>query len=122
MRLSKIYHAGLVYALSMLLVTLALFTIFGERGGLHLWRLWGGKKQLDERNFLLQKENEILRERIYRLKNDDYYLEKIAREELGLVRPGEIVYRFVSSHSKKGRNLSELPFGPPQSWEQKAPP
>lgn len=29
------------------------------------------------------------------LKNDPGYLEKVIREELGLVKPGEIVYKFV---------------------------
>ncbi len=29
------------------------------------------------------------------LKNDVAYLEKVIREELGLVKPGEIVYKFV---------------------------
>lgn len=124
MPLSKISQRGVVYAFSALLITLSLFTTFGERGVLHLSRLWGEKRKLDERNFLLQKENEILRERIYRLRHDSLYLEKIAREELGLVRPGEIVYRFAPSESKKNRNkrISELPSELPRSLGQKSRP
>lgn len=94
----------ILYLLSALLATLSFFTVFGERGGLHLWRLWQEKKKLEENNFLLQKENQTLRERIYRLRHDDRYLEKIAREELNLVRPGEIIYRFASSESKRSRS------------------
>lgn len=97
-------HRFILYVLSALLVTLSLFTVFGERGGLHLWRLWQEKKRLEEKNFLLQRENESLRERVYRLRHDDRYLEKIAREELNLVRPGEIIYRFASSDSKRNRS------------------
>jgi cell division protein FtsB len=41
-----------------------------------------------------------LRQRVLRLRHDDAYLEKLAREELNLVRPGEIVYRFPPSKSK----------------------
>ncbi|MFQ5903854.1 MAG: septum formation initiator family protein [Candidatus Binatia bacterium] len=124
MPLSKISQRWVIYAFASLLVTLSLFTIFGERGALHLWRLWGEKRKLSERSFLLQKENETLRERIYRLHHDDLYLEKIAREDLGLVRPGEIVYRFASSESKRNRAkaISELPPGPPRSLGQKARP
>ena len=79
---------------------------------------------LEERNFLLQRENEALRERIYRIRNDDRYLEKIAREELGLVRPGEIVYRFPSTESKRNRSnaISEPSPGLPRSSGQKPPP
>ena len=36
----------------------------------------------------LQKEKELLQK-------DQVYLEKVIREELGVVRPGEIVYRVV---------------------------
>ncbi|HEX6175237.1 MAG TPA: septum formation initiator family protein, partial [Candidatus Binatia bacterium] len=38
--------------------------------------------------------NEVLRQRVSRIRNDDHYLEKLAREELNLVRPGEVIYRF----------------------------
>ncbi|MEK7335658.1 MAG: septum formation initiator family protein [Candidatus Binatota bacterium] len=105
-------------------MTLSLFTTFGERGLLHLWRLWGERRELSETNFLLQKENELLRERIYRLRHDDLYLEKIAREDLGLVRPGEIVYRFPSAESKidRAKALSEIPSELSRSSAQKAPP
>lgn len=119
MLLSKIAKRWFLYGFSILLISLSLFTIFGDRGLLHLWRLWGEKRTLDERNFHLQRENELLRERIHRLRHDNLYLEKIAREDLGLVREGEIVYRF-SSESKKNR-LSELSSQPPRSSGQKAP-
>ena len=84
----------LIYLFSALIVLLASITVVGERGVLHLWRLRGEQSRLDEQNFRLQKENEALRQRIYRIRNDNAYLEKLAREELNLVRPGEIVYRF----------------------------
>jgi cell division protein FtsB len=109
------------YVLSALLVTLSVFTIFGERGGLHLWRLWQEKKRLEEKNFRLQMENEILRERVYRLRHDDRYLERIVREELNLVRPGEIIYRFASSESKRHRSqpiIDPVSDSPPSSAQK----
>ncbi|HEX5605194.1 MAG TPA: septum formation initiator family protein [Candidatus Binatia bacterium] len=90
----------LIYLFSALIVLLALITVVGERGVLHLWRLRGEKNRLDEQNFRLQKENEALRQRISRIRNDNAYLEKLAREELNLVRPGEIVYRFSNSAAR----------------------
>lgn len=76
---------------------------------------------MEEKNFLLQKENELLRERIYRLRHDDLYLERIAREDLNLVRPGEIIYRFASSESKRNRNklVTDSTSGSSQSSERK---
>lgn len=117
---SKASQCWLIYTFSALLLTLSLFTISGERGVFHLWRLGEEKKRLEERTFLLQQENELLRERIYNLRHDDRYLEKIAREDLGLVRAGEIVYRFPSSKARKDRvkTLTESPSELHQSSEQ----
>ncbi len=123
MFLSRISQRRVIYAFLALIVTLSLFTTLGERGALHLWRLWEEKRKLDEKTFLLQKENELLRERVYRLRHDSQYLEKIAREDLGLVRPGEIVYRFASESKKnRTRGISELRSELPRSLEQKSLP
>jgi cell division protein FtsB len=97
----------LIYLLSVLIVLLALITVVGERGVLHLSRLRGEKNRLDEQNFRLQKENEALRQRIYRIRNDNAYLEKLAREELNLVRPGEIVYRFSNPTNRPANQKPE---------------
>ena len=40
----------------------------------------------------LAAENDSLQQALWRLENDPTYLEKIAREEYGLVKPGERVY------------------------------
>lgn len=121
MPISKKSQRWVVFALLFLILTLSLFTIFGERGALHLWRLREDKRKLDENNFLLQKENETLRERTSRLHYDDRYLEKTAREELNLVRPGEIIYRFPPAESKidTTQELSDRLSERPQSSVQK---
>ncbi|HUF42465.1 MAG TPA: septum formation initiator family protein [Verrucomicrobiae bacterium] len=105
-----------------LLALISLVTLVGERGALHLWRLRGEKQQLDEQNFRLQRENEMLRQRIARIRSDDRYLEKLAREELNLVRPSEVVYRFPPSDGRGARRgaASEAPFESPPSKEQKS--
>ena len=113
----------LLYVFSALLATLSVFTVFGEHGALHLWRLWDEQTKLEERNFVLHKENESLRERIDRIRHDNAYLEKIAREELGLVRPGEIIYRFGGSESKKKRAAAfSAPAAPPPPSSERKPP
>jgi cell division protein FtsB len=96
------------YLLGLFILSLLVLSILGERGAFHLWRLRGEKVKLDEENYRLQKENETLRQRISMLRNDNFYLEKMAREDLNLVRPGEIIYRFPSSEPKKskGENVS----------------
>ena len=44
---------------------------------------------------VLQEKIKVLEEERDLLKNDVTYLEKVIRDELGLVRPGETVYKFV---------------------------
>lgn len=109
--LSPVLQRWPIYLFSALIILIALDTMVGERGALHLWRLRGEKNRLDEQNFRMQKENEALRERVYRLRNDDAFLEKLAREELNLVRPGEVVYRFPNRETRAARKSIDEPDG-----------
>ena len=97
----QIPRRWLIYILGFFILLLSVFTAVGERGAVHLWRLRAEKAKLDDQNYRMQLENESLRQRIYRLRHDDFYLEKLAREELSLVRPGEVIYRFPASEAKK---------------------
>jgi len=101
----------LLYFLGGLILLLAVVTVVSERGAIHLWRLRGEKSRIDEQNYRLQKENEALRQRVSRIRDDNHYLEKLAREELNLVRPDEIIYRFPKSKPDKDRRdlLNEDP-------------
>ena len=93
----------LLCLLGGLILLLAVVTVVGERGAIHLWRLRGEKSRIDEQNYRLQKENEALRQRVLRIRNDNHYLEKLAREELNLVRPGEVIYRFPKANPDQTR-------------------
>ncbi len=121
--LAQISSRWPLYLLTALILLLFVYTIVGERGAIHLWRLRGEKITLDEKNYRLQKENEALRKRISRLRTDDLYLERVAREELNLVRPGEVIYRFPSTQPRKSWTaaLSAPPPESPPSAAQRAP-
>ncbi len=81
------------------IVLLATFAVYGEHGLLHLRRLQIEQRLLDHTTFDLQQHNERLRVHLQRIESDDLYLERIARERLGLVRPGERVYRTQPSRA-----------------------
>lgn len=53
------------------------------------------KQSLAEQVNRLSEENQKLSAQIEYLKNDNFYIEKKAREELGLMREGEVVYVLV---------------------------
>jgi cell division protein FtsB len=102
-----------LYVLGVFILSLCLLTAVGERGVLHLWRLTGEKARLDEENYRLQKENEGLRQRISKLRNDNFYLEKMAREELNLVRPGNYHrFRHRSPKIRRGPSAAILRIAP----------
>ncbi len=52
------------------------------------------KNQLEEEVAYLQAENEKLLQEIEAMKSDPFQMEKIAREELNMALPGEIIYKF----------------------------
>ncbi len=53
------------------------------------------KTRLEQDIETFQEDNENLRYQIEAMKTDPFWLEKIAREELNMGFPGEIVYKFA---------------------------
>jgi cell division protein FtsB len=88
------------------LLFLAIFfiflTIFGKNGLLQIGDLKKARLVLYEEILALREENNALRKEIKGLKEDPFYIEKVAREELNLVRPNELVYYFDSSSADTG--------------------
>jgi cell division protein FtsB len=67
------------------------------KGPSSLWRIYQFRKQRDQiKSDILQlsEENKLLRQDIQKLRTDPECVSRIAREELGLVKPGEIIYRY----------------------------
>jgi len=59
---------------------------------------------LDQQVAALQRQNGQLDDRIAQLK-DPAYLEQLARECLGMVKPGEIPFVVVPEHGKAGARI-----------------
>lgn len=51
--------------------------------------------ELNQKIVELRRDNVTLKTNIERLKNDPFYVEKVAREKMGVVKKGEIVYKIV---------------------------
>lgn len=76
------------------------FTVFGERGLLRIYEMRRERQRIDIKVADLRLENQKLRLSIEALRSDRHQLEKIARKELGLVKPNEIIYQFPVSGRK----------------------
>ena len=76
--------------LTLLLALLFAHGMFGKKGYLAVRKLKQQNQELNQKIEQLKKENSQTMEEIKALKSDPKAIEKIAREELGLVRPGEV--------------------------------
>jgi cell division protein FtsB len=81
--------------LLLFLILMGSVILFGNRGILDNYRL--DQKLLDIRksNGELDMKNDALKKEILLLRSDMRYIEKVARDELGMVRRNDRVYRHV---------------------------
>ncbi len=73
---------------------------FGERGFLHLYRMEKERREYIDRIRKLEADNRELMDQIKRLREDEDYIESVARKELGMVRDNEVIYRFREDENK----------------------
>ncbi len=78
------------------LVIIVLLIMIFLPGFSELQKLREENDQYEKRIYLLKERNNKLKEELSRLKQDPVYLEKKAREKLGVVKKGEIIYRTSS--------------------------
>lgn len=74
------------------------FAFFDTYSLMTRYQLNSQKSDLVERTQELNKKSEELKQKIEDLKNNPDLLEKIAREEYGMRKPGETVYRIKPAY------------------------
>src|SRR5262245_6186265 len=77
---------------------LSLLAIAGERGFFEVYQFSRHLTHVESRIRALEEENERLRIHVTGLRSDPYQVEKLAREDLGLARPDEIIFEIVDGH------------------------
>jgi cell division protein FtsB len=93
---SSRYQKILLLSLGFFLL-LVMMAIFHENGILNAYNLEQEQVKVKNENDSLQAKNDDLRLEIEALKFDSYEIEKIAREKLSLIKPGDQVYHIVQS-------------------------
>ncbi len=83
-----------IFFLSLFVSGMLLLAVFGSRGLVQIYRLEEERNRIQMSNARLQEENRKIAEQVQRLRHNKEEVEKVAREELGLVKKGEIVYQF----------------------------
>ncbi|MBI3988777.1 MAG: septum formation initiator family protein, partial [candidate division NC10 bacterium] len=79
--------------LAFILLLLAVLSLWGNRNLVHLYQLHKTKTELQAEIHRLREAVEALNEEARAFKTQPGRVEEIAREDLGLVKPGEVVYQ-----------------------------
>ncbi len=80
---------------SSIILALIIFTTFiFSKETTHLNHIRNENEIILKRIEKLNNENDDYKEKIYSMENEKRYLEKIVREELGMIKKGEKIYRF----------------------------
>jgi len=84
----------LIAAGALFVIYLFVSFIFGEMGLVKYYRMKSHYNALNEEIDRLKQDNAKLSKEVYSLRSDPAYLERVARDKLGLARQGEIVYYY----------------------------
>ena len=96
------YNENLKKIVKIALIVGILYIFLGDKGGLiRFIELKIEKNRLQNEIEQLIEENKKVREEIKALRTDKKFIERIARDELGLVKKGEIVYKFITVKEKE---------------------
>lgn len=91
-RATQVTLKAVVLLASVLFVVFAISFIFSDRGLPELQQARTRVSALQSEIARLEKDNARLRAEIDSVKRSSYAIERIAREDLGMSREGEIVY------------------------------
>ena len=81
--------------LVVFLFLMALLITFGNRGIVDNYLMSKRLAQLNSQNGMIAVESDELKRKILLLRSDLTYIESIARNELGMVKKGDVVYRLA---------------------------
>ncbi len=73
--------------------------VVGKHGLLTYINMQNRYEQMQEECERLREENERLRQEIQALRKDPEAIEEVARKELGMIKPGEVLYKFKPEDS-----------------------
>lgn len=93
----KLVQQHALHLLALVIVVLLVHNIFGAHGFLALHHTRGEMERTELELQKLDKENLELEQEVKDLKSDPRLIEKIAREEIRLARPGEIIIRLPAT-------------------------
>lgn len=89
------------YLVVFYFVFLALNFVFGNKGYFMIKELNAKKKELIVEIEKVNMENEQLNNELIAAKTSPFWIEKVAREELDMVKDGEIVFKYFEKEGER---------------------
>ena len=83
--------------LGLALFALLVHDVFGPHGFIAMRRTQREIEEIRDQIGKINTENKSLNDQVNSLKTDPKAIERIAREEMGLARPGELIYKLPDS-------------------------
>lgn len=99
--LFRFFRIALPAALIITAAILVPYKLLDAQGVTRVDRLGLELRQINETNRRLIRDNAALRSKIRAFHSDPEYMEKVARDELGMVGPSEIIYQFPDMEHRK---------------------
>jgi len=84
-----------------------LITLFSFKGVVKVYRLRSEQQALKKEIARIKKSNKKISNQIYELTYNKQYIANIAREKLNMIKPGEIVFKFIGKNKKKKKNAGQ---------------
>lgn len=94
-------------ALTLIIVSVLVYLF--SPNFLRLTKVYRQIQVLEDEIRTLQVQNQKFQDEIYALKYDPIYIEKVARDELGMSRPKEVIYKFEEDEGKNELDPSNKP-------------
>ncbi len=94
-------YRNAIYVLALLCIFLIVHEIFGQNGYLALRRQRKELQTLHQQIQQLRQENGQMEQQIKALRSDPEAIERLAREQMHLARPGELIYTLPEKDPKK---------------------
>ncbi|TAN44235.1 MAG: septum formation initiator family protein [Nitrospirae bacterium] len=83
------------YSIAAIILIYAAATLFfGEMGFIKFFHLNNTKKKLETEIVQIERQNRELKTQVKSLKEDPFYMEKRAREDYGLAKQDEYIFKF----------------------------
>ena len=95
--------------LLLIILFVGFFIVFGNRGLLDNQRLKEKLADLRAENARLEAVNNSLKREAVLVREETRYIESVARQDLGMVKRGDLIYRFMDPSGKKEEPSASAP-------------